>query len=224
MQTTVSSLFLKEETPTGLRLESPSKRWLFLISVLFLLALPTLLLFETIQSGRDQMVGIVMFSIAFWVCLSFLFFVAFRSQVSIHSATSQIVLLREYWIGFGALGRKREKILKFEDVTNIYMSSHGLIKIINIEINGKKDFIIGFSPRKKEDAQRFYDVFQSWHKGLTPDTGEAEAALDEIKSEATIVNSLKSAEKMLYFFGAISLISRGMDLVTAWAAEQNQFL
>ena len=223
MQTTASNLSLMEEMPRELLLNSPNRRWLSLFGML-ISGFPWILIgILLLPEEGETLNGIIAILFGSLFTFAYLLLAPFYSVLSVKADSRSLILTRDYWLGLGTLGRKREKSWKFEDVTNTYISSRGLSKIIDIEINGKKDFVLGFSPRKKEDAQRFYDVFQSWRKGLTPDTGKAVEALDEIASKTTIVNSLKSVEKMLYFFGVISLISGGMDLMTAWAVEQNQF-
>ena len=214
MQTTASYLVLKEETPTKLKLETPNRQWLFLVAVLLFLAIPTLLLILTIQNGWDDMVGIVIFAIVFLMCLSFLLFVAFRSDVFILSDSRQIVLERSYWLGIGALGRKREKSWSFDDVTDLDILSVGTAKRVDIEINGKKEFVLGFAPRAKEDAQRFFDVLQSWRNGLALDAPETLSILNKEAEEKTIQERLKNAQKMLFYFGIFSLFSGATGLYT----------
>jgi hypothetical protein len=214
MQTPVSNLRLKEETSTKLKLETPNRKWLFLIGVLLFLVIPVLLLIVAIQNGSDQIVGIVSFAIVFLMSFSFLLFNAFRSEVIVHSDARRIVLERSYWLGIGALGRKREKSWSLDDVTNLDISSRGITKIIDIEVNGKKDFILGFSSRKKEDAQRFHDVLQSWRNGLPLDAPETINILNKQAEEKSVQDTLKSAQKMLFYFGGFSLLSGVMGFFT----------
>ena len=82
---------------------------------------------------------------------------------------------------------------------------------IDIEINGKKDFILVFSPRAKEGAQRFYDVLQSWCNGLPLDTPET---LSKEAEEKIIQETLKSVQKMLFYFGGFSLLSGVLGFFT----------
>lgn len=223
MQTPVSNLRIKDETSTKLELETPNRRWLFLFFVLFFMVLPTLLLVMTIQDGRDQIVGIVMFTIFLFVCMVFLFSVAFRSRLIIHSNLSGISLVRNYWLGFGAFGLERKKSWSFSEISGISISSSGMGKRIEIEANDKKTLALGFSVRRKTDGERSYEVLKNWVEGkpiLQPATDEV---LDELVQVEQGEKVLKNVERLLYIFGIISLISGGMDLLIVWAIEKNQF-
>ena len=221
MQTPVSNLRIKEETTTKLEMQTPNRSWLLLFFSLFFMVLPTLLLVATIQLGRDQMVGVISFSIFLLMCLSFLFGIAFRSTLLVRSDLRTISLVRNYWLGFGAFGREREKSWSFSDIEDISISSTGAAKRMVIKTNNKKDLVLGFSFKARADGERLYDRLKSWVEGDPSDEFDIDETLTQLDEASQGEKTLKSIEKLLYFFAVFSLFTGGLDVLTVFLARMN---
>jgi hypothetical protein len=125
----------------------------------------------------------------------------------------RITLAQHYWLGFGAVGRGRERSWSFDDFTDANLISQGWKKVVELEAHGKKELLLLFG-HKAEDAQRSYELIQTWLKGHTPDSIEATMALQDLAGEKKNQGALKSAEKLLNYFGVFSLIFGGLGLFT----------
>jgi len=125
----------KEETATKLRLETPNRRWLSLSGML-ISGFPWVLLgFLLLPEAGETLNGVILIAFGSLFTFAYFLFAPFHSVLSVKADSRSLVLARDYWLGLGKLGRKREKIWKFEDVTNIYIASPGFSKRIEYHLN-----------------------------------------------------------------------------------------
>ena len=213
MSRAMSFLRIEKETSSQLNLISKDRRWLLLISALAftmpLVCLGALLLTQE-ENGPFGAAGIF-FGLSILILI--LLFTPFKSQLIINSSLRTITINLHYWLGLGSLERTREKAWSFNEITDANLALQGWKKLVELESNGKKVLLLDFG-RKAADAQRSYDVLQSWLKGLVPDSSAATTALQELASEKQSQQILKNAEKLLYFFGVFSLIDSALGLYT----------
>lgn len=207
------SLRIEKELPTQLTLVSPNRRWLTLL-LAFMMAFPIFFLGLLTIFGMDEMLfGMaILFAGSIFLATMLVFF-QIRNQLLIDFNTRTLTFGQFFWLGFGALERYREQAWMSQEITDIAIRTQGLTTQITIKINGKKKFRLNFMNRLY-DAQRTYDRLQSWQKGLMPDSGLTTAALKESVDKNQSQQALKSAEKLLYYFGIFSLLSAGMGLLT----------
>ena len=213
MPTAIPYLHIQEELPSKLTLVSANRRWLILIgSLVFVLPM---VLIGTLLTLEEEiwMVGVAALATGLLILALILLYTPFKSQLTVDSTTRKVTLIRHYWLGFGGTGRNREKSWSLDDFTDANLVSQGWNKVVELEANGKKGLLLLFG-RKAMDAQRSYDLIQTWLKGLAPDSNEAKTTLQELASEKQNQGALKNAEKMLNYFGVFSLISGGLGVYT----------
>jgi len=213
MPIVVPYLRIEQELPSRLTLVSANRRWLILIgSIVFVL--PMVFIGALLAMEEEiWMVGIAALATGLLIFALILLYTPFRSQLFIDSTMRRITINRYYWLGFGGMGRNREKSWSFDDLTDANLVAQGWKKLVEFESNGKKELLLNFGGKAK-DAQRTYDLMQSWLKGLTPDSLEATTALQELASEKQNQSALKNAEKMLSYFGGFSLIFGALGVFT----------
>jgi len=211
MTTSVPYLRIKQEEPSQLTLISTDRRWLVLLFS-FLLGAPLILVGILLMKDYDWVAVILPAATGLILVVIVLLFTSGRSQIVMNSNSSTITSSREYWLGIGPLKRVREKSWAFGDITETNVLSQGLYKLIEIKVGGKKELVLIFSVKAKKDAQRSYDILQSWFKGLPLDAPETVTILNEQENEKKIHEALKSAQKLLFYFGGFSLLSGAMGL------------
>jgi hypothetical protein len=213
MPTVVPFLRIEQELPSKLILVSTNRRWLILLATLVFTGPLSLIGLLLISDEEIWVVGAFMLVIGLFISILILMFTSFKSQLAIDSTMRTVVLNRHYWLGFGVIGRERERSWSFDDLTDANLTAQGWKKLVEFESNGKKELLLNFG-RKAKDAQRTYDLMQSWLKGLAPDSVEATTALNELANEKQNQGALKNAEKLLYYFGGFSLLMGVMGLFT----------
>ena len=210
MQTHVSSLRIEQELPAKQDLVSGNRGWL-IVFIAILAAMPLSFLgFLIFLADGDILILISPILFGLLIMAALLLFVPTRFRVSVDYSSRMVVLTRQYWLGFGALERNREKTWAFSDITDANLIAN---RLIEIEANGKKVLALNFG-RNTKDAQRAYNVLQSWRKGLAPDSVEATTILNELASQKHNQGALKNAEKLLNYFGVFSLIGGAMSFFT----------
>ena len=222
MQKTIPYLRVKRKDMALVILDTKNRRWLMLFfALLFGFTLMFLGFAISMADGSLTTVNILTMFVGLLIFLMMLFFLRTYAEISFSAKTETITLNENYWVGVGKFGRLRKRTWVFADIEEVNIASVGLYKRVEIVFSKKQGLGLNFSPKAKDDAQEFYDILQSWRKGLVPDSREALEVLDELKSKATLVESLKKVENMLYFFGAISLISGGTSLMTSNLVEMH---
>jgi len=213
MPTSIPYLRIEQEQPSQLTLVSSAMRWLIMFFSLFF-AVPLILMSFLALSGNYWTLSILIMSFGLLILILPLLFISGRSHMVIDSNSRLITLNSEYWLGVGSLGRTRGKSWKMDEITNINIILAGIIKRIEIELNGKKEIWLLFSPKANKDAQRSYDILQSWLRDLPFHTSEKIVVVDEQTKENKSQQALKSAEILLYCFGAFRLFSGVLGLFT----------
>ena len=196
---------IEKETPSQLHLASADRRWVIIIlALLFIMPLVCLgvlaFLDEEIRLFGVTGIGIGLSFFAF-----ILFVAPFKSQLIINAGMRTVTLNRFYMLGENI----REKEWTFNEITDANLVRQGFANLIELNINGKKAHRLNFG-NKVNEAQRSYNILQSWLKGLIPDSNEAEVALQELGNEKQNQSALKNAEKMLNYFGIFSIIGGAM--------------
>jgi hypothetical protein len=206
MTTTVPFLRIEQDLSSRLELVSANRRWLLLISALAF-SIPLIgvsaLLFANDEVWIFGIAGIVT---SLLILTMILLFTPYKAQLTFDSFARKISLIQHYWLGLGTLERIREKTWSYNDFTDINQRSQGWKKLVEIESNGKKELLLDFG-RKAKDAQRSFDLLQSWISGIAPDSSNTTTALQELENNKQIQSTLKNAEKLLYYFGGFSLLA-----------------
>ena len=210
MPTVVPYLRIEQELPSKLTLVSANRRWLVLILVLAI-TMPAILIGGLLLTMEEVwMIGVAAIVMSLFILSLLLVNAPYKSQLIIDPYLRIVNLNKYYWLGFGALERNREKEWTFNEITHVNQKGASLIEI---EVQNKKELTLNFG-FKKDDAQRAYNLIQSWLKGLTPDSLEATTALQELANEKKNQSALKNAEKMLNYFGGFSLIFGALGVFT----------
>lgn len=214
MQTAVPYLRIEQEQSSRLTLISSDRRWLIMFISVFFTA-PLVLLGFCLLSVNFWVLSIILMSFGLCILILPLLFSPWCSHVVIDSNSRVITLSRKYWLGVGTLGHTRGKSWKMDDITNINIMSAGFFKRIEIELNGKKELFLVFGFKSHNDAQRSCNVLQSWLKDLPLDTPETITDSDgQEDNKNKSQQALRSAKKMLYFFGAFNLFGGVLGLST----------
>ena len=210
MPTVVPYLRIEQELPSRLTLVSANRRWLILMLTL-ILTLPLILISVLLLTLEEVWpLGVVGILAGPFILAPILLFTPYKSHLTIDSYLRKVNLKRFYWLGFGALERDREKEWSFNDITQVNLK---VTRLIEIEAHNKKELVLNFGSKAK-DAQRSYNLVQSWLKGFTPDSLEATTALQELAGEKQKQDALLNAKKLLNYFGIFSLLSGALGVFT----------
>jgi hypothetical protein len=201
MSSIMSFLRLENETPSQLHLVSADRR--LLIMVLGLLAISPFICLGVFMMLKDQfrLLGIAFSLLGLLGIFITLFFAPYKSEVIINSGMRTITNVRHYWLGESI----RENIWAFNEITDANFLKQGFVNLVDVKTNKKIVMRLNFGGSARE-AIHAHNLMQSWLKGLTPESDAAATALQEMADEKQIQQSLKNAEKMLYYFGGFSLL------------------
>lgn len=197
---------LEKETPSQLHLVSADRRWVIIIlALLFVMPFVCLGVLAFLDE-EIRLIGFTGIGIGLFIFALILFVAPFKSQFIVNAGMRTVTLNRFYLLGENI----REKEWSFNEITDINLQKQGMSNIIELDINGKKAHRLNYGGKQNE-AQRSYNIWQSWRKGFVPDSNEAQAALQELASEKENLAALKNAEKLLNYFGVFSLIGGAMS-------------
>ncbi|MBN1451204.1 MAG: hypothetical protein JW963_09335 [Anaerolineales bacterium] len=201
MPTVIPAFRIEQEVPSQLHLVSADRRWVIVI-LAFLFIMP-LVCFGVLAFFEDEirLFGVASLATGLFFFAFILFIAPFKTQFIINSGMRTVTYNRFYMLGEQVRGKE----WTFNEITDTNLVKQGFASVIELDINGKKAHRLNFG-NKTNDAQRSYNILQSWLKGLVPDSNTALTALQEVADEKQIRQALKNAEKMLYYFGGFSLL------------------